>query len=283
MLFRSAEEGILSGIKKAGGFIFKKLKTIIEELIRKVKELIGRFKNSGKKMSKKELMERLKQAEADRDAYNDVASDYEEKYKKSQEDYKKSREAAERNERIGLLYITKYNQLSDTATEIKNCLSLSNKISMIITEIMKNIASSTAACNKLYNALDKVSFDDFDFSSNTYKKEISNLEYPIADTIIENLERLSQSYFDYGARYASHALKTTAFHCLSAAQDLLEKLNSIVKLLDSFKTNGKNYGKDLERMHNFYAHIVQSQISKVNLVIPIMQKISSVKNMIWVD
>lgn len=242
-------------------------------------------------MSKKELMEKLKQAEADRDANADdtnywrqQSDDYKEKYKKSQEDYKKSREAAERNERIGLVYITKYNRLSDTVTEIKNCLSLSNKISMLITEIMKNIASSAAACNKLYDALNKNSFEDFDFSSNTYKKEISNLEYPIPDLTIQNLEAYSQSYFDSSSpRYASYALKTSAFNCLRAAQDLLEKLNSIVKLLDSFKNNGVNYGKDLERMHNFYAHVVQSQIYKVNLVMPIIQKISSVENMIWVD
>lgn len=63
----------------------------------------------------------------------------------------------------------------------------------------------------------------------------------------------------------------------------LVRKNSIIKLLDSFKIKGVNYGKDLESMYKFYANIVQSQISKVNLVIPIMQKISSVENMIWVD
>ena len=84
-----AEEGILTGIKKAGGFIFKKLMGIIKELIKKVKELIGRFKKSGNKMSKKELIERLKRAEADRNENADDANywrqqsdDYKEKYEK---------------------------------------------------------------------------------------------------------------------------------------------------------------------------------------------------------
>lgn len=63
----------------------------------------------------------------------------------------------------------------------------------------------------------------------------------------------------------------------------LVRKNSIIKLLNSFKNDGKDHGKTLENVYKFYAHIVQSQISKVNLVIPIMQKISSVKNMIWVD
>ena len=242
-------------------------------------------------MSKKELMERLKQAEVDRDAYNDVASDYEEKYKKSEEKYKKLQEddkklrkSNERNERLALYYMGTTNRISDDFNEVKNCLILSNKISMLITEIMKNMASSAAACNKLYNALNNNSFEDFNFDSNTYKKEISNLEYPIPDMTIENLKIYCQSYFDSSSpRYASYTLKTSARNCLFEAQELLEKLNSIVKLLDSFKNNGVNYGKDLEKMHNFYAHIVQSQISKVNLVMPIMQKISSVENMIWSD
>ena len=255
-------------------------------------------------MSKKELMERLKQAEADRNENADDANywrqqsdDYKEKYEKQQQSsakdknelfdyrskYRAEKYTSEKLSKENSRLKDKNESLNDTVSEIKSCLILSNKISMFITEIMKNIATSAAACNKLYEALDKNSMEDFDFVSNSYKKEISNLEYPIPDRTIEILERNCQSYFDYGARYASYTLKMSAYQCLGAAEDLLEKLNSIVKLLDSFKNNGVNYGKDLEKMHNFYARVVQSQISKVNLVIPIMQKISSVKNMIWVD
>lgn len=55
-----ADEGFLDKVKDAGSFLIKKLKGMIDFLIGKIRELIGKLKRNSKKVSKNEIMNKTK-------------------------------------------------------------------------------------------------------------------------------------------------------------------------------------------------------------------------------
>lgn len=170
---------------------------------------------------------------------------------------------------------------ADDKKELEKILALSEKLSSMVGEVSKSVASTTIGINKLKNALRNMTPEVYDRNSEAYDREISNIENKISDDLISNLKEMSLEYFDASPKYASENLRKNAILCGTNMENVLKLLKETLEILESM--GSKDTPENYRKIHAMYTKLIKSQIDTMNDIKPTINNLATLDNMVWVD